>query len=61
MTTRLIFYIAVGRPDTNAARECPDCGFDALLDFPLTAITADGVGPFGTVAACARCYSEEQR
>lgn len=47
-------FIVVGDPD--AATECPDCGFDAVLSFPLTSISEMGVGSFGTYTTCARCY-----
>jgi len=57
----LVFHVVVGDPETDTARECPDCGFDALLDFPLYVITAEGVGRFGTCRACARCYDERSR
>lgn len=49
-------YIVVGMPDTSTARECPRCGFDSLLEFPLTSISLNGVGPIGYVPACGRCY-----
>lgn len=57
----LVFHVVVGDPKTDAARECPNCGFDALLDFPLYGITAEGIGQFGTFHACARCYEERSR
>jgi hypothetical protein len=54
----LIGHVMVGLPDMEAAEECPDCGFDTMLAFPLTVITEEGVGPFGSYRACARCYDE---
>ena len=53
-------YIVVGDPDTSCPSECPDCGFDAVLAFPLTLVGENGVGPFGTHKECARCYEERQ-
>jgi hypothetical protein len=49
-------YVLVGEPDMDAVAECPDCGFDSLLTFPLTAMSANGVGPWGTIRVCGRCY-----
>lgn len=54
MMTRLL--VIVGEPDVDAAKTCPDCGFDSLLGFPLTAISLNGVGPWGTYEACSRCH-----
>lgn len=51
-------YIAVSDPDLDAVAECPDCGFDALLTFPLHALGVDGVTEFGSVQRCARCFDE---
>lgn len=48
-------HIVVGEPDLGAAQTCPDCGFDAVLTFPLTSISVNGVSPFGHYKACARC------
>ena len=52
-------YFQVGQPETEAATECRDCGFDAVLRFPLTLLTDSGVTPSGYLRACARCYDEQ--
>jgi hypothetical protein len=54
-------HVVVSEPDPSAARECPDCGFDALLTFPLALLSPAGVSPFGSVEACARCHEEDSR
>lgn len=55
--TRLAATVVVGEP-TTPPTECATCGFDALLTFPLTVITNDGVGSWGTAKRCARCWME---
>ncbi len=51
-------YIVAGDPDLDAASECPDCGFDALLTWPLYSLSENGVSEFGVYKACVRCYEE---
>ena len=60
MTEReyVLGYIQVGEPDTEAAEECPACGFDALLTFPCVLISARGVTRWAPVRACVRCWEE---
>lgn len=48
----------VGSPDIDSAAECPECGFDSLLTFPIHVISESGVSPFGTYEGCARCFDE---
>lgn len=56
----VICHIIVGDPETNAAEECPSCGFDAVMVFPLTSMSLNGVGPFGQYRACVRCADLEE-
>lgn len=49
-------YLVVGDPDLDNATECPACGFDSLLSFPVVSLTENGVSDMGTVSACPRCY-----
>lgn len=58
MRRLVVTYIVVGEPNVDAAEECPTCGFDAVLAFPLTSMNESGVGPFGTYKACMRCHDE---
>lgn len=51
-------WVEVGEPDPEEpARECRDCGFDAVLAFPVTILTAAGVtpSPLGPCLVCVRC------
>ena len=57
--TSVFGYIVFGEPDMDQATTCADCGFDAVAIFPLTSLTSEGVGPFGTYATCLRCLSEQ--
>lgn len=59
MAKVLSLYLMVGEPDLTSTAECPDCGFDSLLKFPLTLLDANGVSPVGTYEACPRCYFDE--
>lgn len=57
---RVLGWWIVLPPDPDAlARECPVCGFDALLPFPVCLLTAAGVRrleqPYWS---CARCEAE---
>ncbi len=58
MTRLTTLYIVVGEPDIDQQEECPECGFDAVLTFPLTSMSENGVDPFGTYSACGRCREE---
>ena len=53
------FYFVAGEPESDQGAECACCGFDAVLTFPVTSISSEGVAPFGTFTACVRCYSSE--
>lgn len=56
MTRYVPGHFVVGQPDMDEATECHDCGFDAVLTFPISIISEAGVTSFGTYKACARCY-----
>lgn len=60
MSRYVISRLVVGEPDNDAATECPDCRFDAVLTFPIYLLSEAGVGTFGTYSACARCYDLAQ-
>lgn len=49
-------HFVVGDPNLDDATECPKCGFDAVLTFPISVLSESGVSSFGTWAGCARCY-----
>lgn len=51
----IICHIHVGLPDTGDAEQCSTCGFDAVLKFPLTSLSEDGVSNFGHYKVCVRC------
>lgn len=55
-----LIQLQVGAPENlDAPDTCEDCGFDALLAFPLWVLGPDGLTRFGTYSACARCYDEQ--
>jgi hypothetical protein len=60
VTTYVRAFVIVGEPDSDDVQECPDCGYDALLSFPLHLLSPNGVTPFGYRIACARCWEESQ-
>jgi hypothetical protein len=45
-------YLMFGAPTVE---ECPECGFDSLMTFPLTTLSDEGVGTGGTYRNCGRC------
>ena len=51
-------FFVVLEPDVDSAKECPACGFDALLAFPVKVLSRAGVGDFGTYERCVRCHKE---
>jgi hypothetical protein len=52
--------VVVMEPDTDAASECPDCGFDSVLDFPVYYLSEVGVGrALMDYRACIRCSDVE--
>lgn len=56
----LSLWASVGEPaNLDAPRECPDCGFDSVLDFPVTLLSGRGVTGDRTIAACPRCFKED--
>lgn len=60
MAATYTVYLSVGTPDLDAATECPGCGFDSLLAFPLHTLSVYGVGTIGTFNACPRCYEGDE-
>lgn len=53
-------HFIAGEPDPDEQpTECPSCGFDAVLTFPVYAADHAGVGLAGKVPVCLRCASEE--
>ena len=56
--TYIAWYLVLGDVDPDVAEECPECGFDALLSFPLSLITERGVTPWRPFMACVRCWQE---
>ena len=52
-------HIVVGDADTDAVKECPACGFEALLTFPLYVVSEAGVTQFATAERCAHCWTGE--
>jgi hypothetical protein len=57
MATRLTqTWFVVLDPVTLDGEQCPDCGFDAVLTFPVHYINETGVGPFGMAKSCTRCW-----
>lgn len=54
-----VLDLVVGDPDLEHQTECPACGFDAVIRFPVYALTALGVALLPeTWAACLRCWCE---
>lgn len=51
-------FLSVGEPDLTDRSTCACCGFDAVLTFPVTLMSGEGVGPFGTITCCVRCFEE---
>lgn len=51
-------YLVVSEPTSFDGTECPVCGFDAVVLFPLTLISDSGVTPWGHAARCTRCWME---
>lgn len=54
-------WLVVGTPDIDRAEECPSCGFDSLLTFPVSAISTAGVSTWPPVKACPRCHDKAAR
>lgn len=52
--------LSVGEPDPSTAVECPTCGFDTLLPFPLYLLLDTGVSHIGYYPACLRCYDRQR-
>lgn len=50
--------IVAGDPDLNHQTECPTCGFDSVITFPLYALSTEGVDVFGDWSACLRCWPD---
>lgn len=59
--TYVLANLVVGIPDLRQPSECPDCGFDAVVRFPIHALSEMGVSDMGTMSACTRCYDEAHR
>lgn len=51
-------YVVAGEPDLDHQTECSTCGYQAVVTFPLYALTPEGVSPFGEWAECVRCWIE---
>lgn len=54
---QVVGWVQAGDPDPFAPRhECPDCGFDSVVDVPLYMLTRTGVGRLPrTARICGRC------
>lgn len=53
--------LVLGDPDPDQhPTECPNCGFEAVIRFPVHVMSDDGVSPWGVVPACLRCFNDGQ-
>lgn len=50
--------LTLGDPDMSQTAECPCCRFDAVLTFPVFALSDEGVSRAGTAKVCGRCWNE---
>lgn len=52
-----VYILIDGEPEIE---ECPECGFDALYVFKLTAMNDDGIGDMeSTIRKCVKCARGE--
>ncbi|WP_028474096.1 hypothetical protein [Nocardioides alkalitolerans] len=51
-------WFVVSLPASLDGTECPDCGFDTVVLFPVTLLSESGVTPWGHAARCTRCWME---